>query len=362
MRNAALAVLTLGLMALQERPAPTPAEGTPAGPPGPQGGGAIEAPVAPRARPVLLVKTAEERPSESLAVVSMDVAVVISGFLAETTTTLRFRNDHGRALEGELVFPLPEGATLSGYALDVGGKLVDGVVVEKHEARIAFEKEVRKGIDPGLAEWAQGNNFRTRIYPIPAHGTRTVRVRYVSRLLTRGPAGARDAFYLLPLAARDRLGELSLHVEVARSKERPEIRAGGLANFEFGPWQDRYVAETRLRDFQATQDLLIALPRVPEQVATLETSEDGQVYFVIEAFPETVARWNCAPSSVGCSGPATSRSTWSCSATRRRELVRSRSAPATPRRFSPSCATCPVTGARASAGCVSPRDTTTRCW
>ncbi len=289
MRTAALAVLTLALALVQERPATTPPDGplAAARPAAPQAEGPTEAPVpSPHARPALLVKIADDRPSESLAVAKMDVAVVISGFLAETTTTLTFRNGYGRALEGELVFPLPEGATLSGYALDVGGELVDGVVVERHEARIAFEKEVRKGIDPGLAEWVQGNNFRTRIFPIPAHGTRTVRVRYVSRLVTRGSAGARDAFYLLPLATRDRLGELSLRIEVARSKERPEIRSGGFANFEFGPWHDRYVAETRVLDFQPEHDLVIALPRVPDQAVTLETAEDGQVYFVIDGFPE----------------------------------------------------------------------------
>ncbi len=292
MRTTALAVLTLALALAQERPAPGPLDGPPvvARPAVPGGEGPKEAPVPPpHARPALLVKIADDRPSESLAVVRMDVAVAISGFLAETTTTLTFRNGHGRALEGELVFPLPEGATLSGYALDVAGELVDGVVVERHEARIAFEKEVRKGIDPGLAEWVQGSNFRTRIFPIPAQGTRTVRVRYVSRLLTRGAAGARDAFYLLPLATRDRLSELSLRIEVARSAEPPQIRSGGLVSFAFGPWRDRYVAETRLRDFQPEQDLVIALPRVPEQVVTLETAEDGQVYFVIDGFPETKA-------------------------------------------------------------------------
>ena len=288
MRTAALAVLTLALALVQERPAAAPPERTSAvaRPVASPSGGALEAPVPPsHARPALLVKVADDRPSESLGVARMDVAVVISGFLAETTTTLTFQNGYGRALEGELVFPLPEGATLSGYALDVGGELVDGVPVERHEARIAFEKEVRKGIDPGLAEWVAGNNFRTRIFPIPAHGTRTVRVRYVSRLLTRGSAGARDAYYLLPLATRDRLAELSLRIEVAKSNDKPEVRSGGLANFEFGPWQDRYVAEARLRDFQPQQDLVIALPRVPEQALTIETAEDGQVYFVIDGFP-----------------------------------------------------------------------------
>ena len=286
MRTTALAVMTLAAALVQERPASMPPGRPPARPAVSRGEGPTEAPVPPpHARPALLVKVADDQPSESLAVVRMDVAVAISGLLAETTTTLTFRNGDGRALEGELVFPLPEGATLSGYALDVGGELVDGVVVERHEARIAFEKEVRKGIDPGLAEWVQGNNFRTRIFPIPAHGTRTARVRYLSRLLTRGSAGARDAFYLLPLATRDRLGELTLRIEVARSQERPEVRSGGLANFGFGPWRDRYVAETRLRDFQPEQDLVIALPRVPEQVVTIEEAEDGQVYFVIEGFP-----------------------------------------------------------------------------
>ncbi|CAF4372552.1 unnamed protein product, partial [Adineta steineri] len=33
--------------------------------------------------------------------------------------------------------------------LDVDGRIVDGVVVEKEKARVTFEKEVRKGVDPG---------------------------------------------------------------------------------------------------------------------------------------------------------------------------------------------------------------------
>ena len=92
-------------------------------------------------------------------------------------------------LEGELTFPLPEHATVSGYGLDVGGVIVEGVPVEKRQARVSYEKEVRKGIDPGFIEHVSGNNFRTRVYPIPANGTRTVRVQFVSEL-TAGRDGA----------------------------------------------------------------------------------------------------------------------------------------------------------------------------
>jgi tetratricopeptide (TPR) repeat protein len=62
--------------------------------------------------------------------------------------------------------------------LDVNGEIVDGVVVEKQAARIIFEAEVRKRIDPGFVELVTGNIFRTRVYPIEPQRTRTVRIIY----------------------------------------------------------------------------------------------------------------------------------------------------------------------------------------
>lgn len=50
-------------------------------------------------------------------VVLKELAIVakISGFLSRTTVFMTFFNPHDRVLEGELEFPLPEGATVSGY-------------------------------------------------------------------------------------------------------------------------------------------------------------------------------------------------------------------------------------------------------
>ncbi|CAF1473412.1 unnamed protein product, partial [Rotaria sp. Silwood1] len=73
----------------------------------------------------------------------------------QVATTITFKNDHNRILEGVLEFTLPEAATI---CLDVDDILVDGVVVEK---------EVRKGVDSGLVEMVKGNTFRTRVYPMP---------------------------------------------------------------------------------------------------------------------------------------------------------------------------------------------------
>jgi hypothetical protein len=94
---------------------------------------------------------------------------------AITTYTMTFHNSTDRVLEGSLEFTLPSSAVVCAFALDLEGQMVEGVVVEKEQARVAFEAEVRKGVDPGLLEVVQGNVFRTRVYPLPQKGDRKVR-------------------------------------------------------------------------------------------------------------------------------------------------------------------------------------------
>ena len=130
-----------------------------------------------RSAPLRLTVEGEEKDAP-VRLERADVQIMVAGPLTQVTQTLIFRNPSKRVLEGELTFPLPEGAAVSGFALDVKGELVDAVPVEKEKARVVFEKEVRKGVDPGLLEQLAGNVFRTRIYPLPAEGTRTVRITY----------------------------------------------------------------------------------------------------------------------------------------------------------------------------------------
>ncbi len=250
-------------------------------------------------RPVLLVHE-EGRPPVPLVVEAARYEVTVSGFAARTRATLTFRNDLPRVLEGELVFPLPEGALVSGFALDVAGHMTDGVVVEAQRARVAFEAEVRKGIDPGLVEWVRGNNFRTRVWPLPARGRRTVRVDYVSPLADRAVDGGLDATYELPLRFGVPLEEFSLRVEVVRDDVAPVVRSG-LGNVTFERWEDRYVAEATRRDV-TPEDLVVALPRVPRQAVTVETTAGGDTWFAIDDFhagPVAAANLLTTPRRIG---------------------------------------------------------------
>ena len=215
---------------------------------------------------------------KAIDLASLEVRVVIHGLHAVTTQTLVFHNPNARVLEGNLEFPLPDGATVSGFGLDVDGQVVEGVVVTKEKARVVLETELRKGVDPGLAEHVRGNLFRARVYPIPAGGTRTVRLRWVSELTTRGV----DAAYHLPLPYDRPIGSVALRVEIVRAPVKPEVE-GGFGNLSLTQSEDRWVAESSYTGATPTRDLLVRLPKIPAAIVDVEAGPGGETFFAASA-------------------------------------------------------------------------------
>lgn len=203
-----------------------------------------------------------------------DVAIDIriQGFVASTRLDLTFHNPNPRVLEGEFVFPLAEGQSITGYALEVAGQLREGVVVEKETARVAYESTVRRGIDPGLAELTQGNVFRTRLYPLPAQGDKRVRIEFDQPLLDAGAVYR----YLLPLAFDAPLRHFRVHAEALRGDAAPAA-TGGVA-LSFSRWQENFVAELVRENFRPECELAFDLPKPADPVTlfSLTDREDPQ--------------------------------------------------------------------------------------
>lgn len=212
----------------------------------------------------------EERP---VSISRAEIKSRVMDFLAETEVTLVFHNPNTRVMEGELICPLPAGATVQGYALDINGRMVDGVPVPKQKARVAFEEEVRKQVDPGLVEWSGGNMFKTRVYPIPAGGTRTVRLRY-STVLPADAAGAPSL--RLPMNFKEKLDSLKLRVEVFGGR-KPVVISSPLDNVEFKDWRSAFLAEKEWNGLSLTEDLFISLPRA-------QGKEAGKAEVFVESF------------------------------------------------------------------------------
>jgi hypothetical protein len=154
----------------------------------------------------------------------LDIHSAISGGMAETRVRMVFFNPNSRVLEGNLQFPLADGQQVTGFALDIDGAMRPAVPVEKSRGRQIIEMEERRGVDPALLEHTQGNQFRLRVYPIPAQGTRTVELT-VAEPLARDSEGW---IYRLPLAYANGVKDFVLNVEVQGAATAP--RFGGLAD------------------------------------------------------------------------------------------------------------------------------------
>jgi len=157
--------------------------------------GAASAEETPAANPSLIAHVRGVDDAAHVRALGLDrfaLDVRLRGSVAETTITATFANPLSDILEGDFRFQLPAGAVVTGYALDIGGKLVDGVLVDRPRARAVYADRVRAGVDPGLAEVRRDGLFETHVFPIPPGGGRTIRLRFVTAI---GAGG-----YALPLA------------------------------------------------------------------------------------------------------------------------------------------------------------------
>ena len=159
----------------------------------------------------------------SLELVSMHVSVTVDGPRARTLVDHVFRNPHPRQLEGTFEYPLPTGASPSYFAMFLGqsrpnvpplfvrrgevpalqpealaqlapaqlvrhvdsndwGRLQEARVVSTQKALETYEEVVRGRIDPALLEYAGGNTFRGRVFPIPPNGYNRVLIAYEETL------------------------------------------------------------------------------------------------------------------------------------------------------------------------------------
>lgn len=106
------------------------------------------------------------------------VTVNIDNQVARTEVDQVFHNSYNRQLEGTYLFPIPEGASMNKFSMDVNGKMTPAELLTAGEARRIYQDIVRQRVDPGLMEYAGHNLYRARVFPIPARGDKRIQLRY----------------------------------------------------------------------------------------------------------------------------------------------------------------------------------------
>lgn len=217
----------------------------------------------------------ENQKKNSVILQEVKIETKILGNLASTTATYIFYNPGDRILEGKFTLPLPEGVTISGYALDINGSLREAVPVPKERAKEVFESVEKRNIDPGIIEKVAGNNFRTRIYPITARGTRFIRITYNQELKN----SATDYQYFLSFANAVNIPKFNLKVLVDESLTTPNITENPDGSFTFQKKGNQWIAEISKTNFTPNESLKITIPKVNESSSVLlQKASDNKSY------------------------------------------------------------------------------------
>jgi Ca-activated chloride channel family protein len=119
---------------------------------------------------------------EPLELQSQIMEARIDNQAAQTHIRQVFFNRYGRPIEATYLLPVPKGAQVTDFAMEINGKKVRGEVLEKEKARQIYTDIVRRVRDPGLLEYVDQQIFRARVFPIPPNGQQKVEIT-VSHLL-----------------------------------------------------------------------------------------------------------------------------------------------------------------------------------
>lgn len=114
----------------------------------------------------------------NVQVTEVHVRIDIVEMTATTTIEMHLENQTAQRQEAELIFPVPDGAVVRGFAYDGPGGQVTAQVLPKEQARRIYEGLVSKIRDPALVEFIGYNLIRSSVFPIEARGRQKVRLTY----------------------------------------------------------------------------------------------------------------------------------------------------------------------------------------
>jgi len=113
-----------------------------------------------------------------LEVVYHHVNVKIDGQVATTAIDQEFYNPNPHRLEGTYIFPVPKGAQINKFSMEIGGRQVEAELLPADKARRIYEDIVRTMRDPALLEYAGRDLFKVRIFPIEPRSHKRITLSY----------------------------------------------------------------------------------------------------------------------------------------------------------------------------------------
>ncbi len=221
------------------------------------------------------------------------VNVKITGQIATTSVDQEFYNPNSQRLEGTFVFPIPKGAQIDKFSMEIGGKQVEAELLPADKARGIYEDIVRKLRDPALLEYAGRDIFKVRVFPIEPNSSKRITLSY-SQVLT---SDAGMVSYLYPLNTEKfsakPVKNVSIKVELDAQRPLNTIYSPSHAVEIKRDGPNRATVGYEASDVRPDTDFALYFAPQKEEVGvnllTYKTSgEDG--YFLLLASPAVEAR------------------------------------------------------------------------
>jgi Ca-activated chloride channel family protein len=223
-----------------------------------------------------------------LEITSAKVTARIQDQVAVTTVDQEFYNPNAARLEGTFLFPVPKGAQLDRFSMEIDGKKVEAELLAADKARGIYENIVRQMRDPALLEYSDQDVFKVRIFPIEPRSPKRITLSYTQLLKSdSGLVG-----YSLPLGTEKYSAKpvKNVSVKVTLETKRPlktiyspshavEVRRDG---------PQRATAGYEAANVQPDADFTLYFAPEPDEIgvnllAHRTAGEDG--YFLLLAAP-----------------------------------------------------------------------------
>jgi Ca-activated chloride channel homolog len=114
---------------------------------------------------------------------ALDVRARLEGLLSEVSVTQVFVNTHAVPVEATYIFPLPDRAAVTGFRMEVGDRVIDGVLEERASARRNYEEAIQAGHRAAITEEERPGVFTLRVGNLPPGESATVRLTLVGHLV-----------------------------------------------------------------------------------------------------------------------------------------------------------------------------------
>src|SRR5215217_776160 len=136
----------------------------------------------------------------NLPLLGIDVDAALTGLVARVALTQTFGNRFDRPLEATYIFPLPDRAAVTEFRMEVGERVVEGVLKERGQARAEYDTAVQEGRRASIAEEERPGVFTMRV------GNLLPGERVTVRLVMTGPLPWDDgeATFRFPLVVAPR--------------------------------------------------------------------------------------------------------------------------------------------------------------